>query len=47
VLDLSDGRVPWMRGQLHVLVFNADKDRPDLVWVRHFETGDASDRAYI
>jgi hypothetical protein len=36
VLDLSDGSVPWMRGQLHVLVFNADEDRPDLVWLRHF-----------
>ncbi len=37
VLDLSDGRVPWMRGQLHALVFNADEHRPDLVWLRHFE----------
>jgi hypothetical protein len=37
LLDLSGARVPAMRGQLHVLVFNASEDRPDAVWLRHFE----------
>ena len=39
VLDLGDGRIPWLDGQVHVLVFNAAWERPDLVWLRHFDAG--------
>jgi hypothetical protein len=44
VVDLGDGRVPWLEGQLHVLVFNADRERPDLVWLRHFDAGPDRER---
>jgi hypothetical protein len=44
VVDLGDGRIPWLEGQVHVLVFNADRDRPDLVWLRHFDAGPDRER---
>lgn len=47
LVDLSDGRVPWMRGILHVLVFDADKARPDSVWLRHYDVADERERDHF
>lgn len=47
IVDLSDGRVPWMRGVLHVLVFDHDKARPDCVWLRHYDVADDRDREHF
>jgi hypothetical protein len=44
VLDLDDGRVPRMSGQVHVLVFDAEHQRDDYVWLRHFAARTATDR---
>jgi len=47
IVDLSDGRVPWMRGILHVLAFAADETRRDCVWLRHYDVADERDRAHF
>jgi hypothetical protein len=47
VLDLADGRIPWMNGQVHVLVFDANHRRRDYVWFRHFAVGAESDRQHV
>jgi hypothetical protein len=47
IVDLSDGRVPWMRGILHVLAFAADETRRDCVWLRHYDLADERDRAHF
>jgi hypothetical protein len=44
VVDLDDGPVPWMSGQVHVLVFDAEENRDDYVWLRHFAARTATDR---
>jgi hypothetical protein len=44
VIDLDDGPVPWMSGQVHVLVFDAEDKRDDYVWLRHFAVRTATDR---
>jgi hypothetical protein len=31
VIDLDDGPVPWMSGQVHVRVFDAEDERDDYV----------------
>jgi hypothetical protein len=42
--DLSGGAVPWMRGVLHVLMFDGSVPRPDYVWLRHLDVARERDR---
>jgi hypothetical protein len=43
-IDLTDRRVPWMNGVLHVLMFDESRAKPDYVWLRHFDVADERDR---